>query len=285
MATNVRAIRDADLPAVAEFLHRHLNPGVSPDEWVRACTVPWGVRAPNHGYMLVDQGRVVGAYLAFYADREIDGRSERFCNLGAWCVLDEFRFKGLRLLKAILAQQDVHFTDLSPSGNVIALNQRLGFRFLDTTTALVPNLPYPSVPGRIRIVRDTQLIEERLSEPHLTLFRDHLLARAARHAMIDHDGDTCYVMYRRVRRKNLPLFATVLWVSNPEVFLRAAHVFARHLLFHDGVLATLVENRIVGGQVPLSRTLRSPRPKMYLSNRLNPSQMDDLYSELVCVPW
>ena len=58
----------------------------------------------------------------------IDGRVERFCNLGAWCVLPEHRFHALRLLKALLAQDGYHFTDLSPSGNVVGLNERLGFR-------------------------------------------------------------------------------------------------------------------------------------------------------------
>ena len=40
-------------------------------------------------------------------------------------------------------QDGYHFTDLSPSGNVVALNRRLGFTQLDTATALVPNLPWP----------------------------------------------------------------------------------------------------------------------------------------------
>jgi hypothetical protein len=31
--------------------------------------------------------------------------------------------------------------------------------------------------------------------------------------------------------------------------------------------------------------LSSPRPKMYRSATLEPSQIDDLYSELECVPW
>ena len=60
-------------------------------------------------------------------------------------MLEQYRLHGLKLLTSLLAQEGYHFTDLSPSGNVIALNERLGFEFLDTTTALVPNLPWPSV--------------------------------------------------------------------------------------------------------------------------------------------
>ena len=53
--------------------------------------LPWKVDAPNHGFMLRDGQRVVGAYLAFYSERLIAGRMERFCNLGAWYVLPEYR--------------------------------------------------------------------------------------------------------------------------------------------------------------------------------------------------
>ena len=113
--------------------------------------------------MLLDGDEVVGAQLAFYSERSIDGRRERFCNLGAWCVLPEYRFHSLRLLKAALGQQGYHFTDLSPSGNVVDINSRLEFRFLDTTTILVPNLPWPSRPGRSVISSDPALIERTLT--------------------------------------------------------------------------------------------------------------------------
>ncbi len=124
--------------------------------------------------MLLAGEKVVGAHLAFYSERTIDGRTERFCNLGAWCVLEQYRLNGLKLLTSLLAQEGYHFTDLSPSGNVIGLNKRLGFQFLDTTTALVPNLPWPSVPGRCRIISDPEGISARLSGAELQIYRDHV---------------------------------------------------------------------------------------------------------------
>ena len=151
MAGGVRVapINDADVPAVADFLHANLNGRVSADHWAEALDVPWEVERPNAGFMLLDEGDVVGVQLAFYSERLIEGRRERFCNLGAWCVLPDYRFHGLRLLKSALDQEGYHFTDLSPSGNVVDINSRLDFRFLDTSTVLVPNLPWPgSRPGR-----------------------------------------------------------------------------------------------------------------------------------------
>ena len=114
-AIRVIPIADADVAPVAEFLHAELNSNVSARAWARAMNVPWKVDAPNHGFALVGDGRVVGAYLALYSERTIDGRAERFCNLGAWCVAPEYRFHSVKLLKALLAQEGYHFTDMSPS--------------------------------------------------------------------------------------------------------------------------------------------------------------------------
>jgi hypothetical protein len=284
-AVRVVPIADGDVQRVGEFLYANLNAGVPADVWARALLVPWAVERPNAGFMLLADEDVVGVHLAFYSERTIDGRPERFCNLAAWCVLPEYRFYSVRLLKALLAQEGYHFTDLSPSGNVVALNERLKFRTLDTTSALIPNLPWPSWPGRTVIGSDPALIERSLAGRELEIYRDHAATGAARHVVLVRGGECCYVIFRKDRRKGLPLFASVLHVSNPELLRRLQRPFARHLLLRHGVAATLAEERIVGHRPRVSFRLRSSRPKMFKSAQLEPAQIDYLYSELVCVPW
>jgi hypothetical protein len=285
MTVELSPITDADVPMVADFLHENLNHRVPRSAWVRALRLPWKVEAPNHGFQLRKAGTVVGAYLAFYAERSVGGRQELFCNLGAWCVLPSHRFHSLRLLKALLAQDGYHFTDLSPSGSVVPLNVRMGFAFLDTTTALIPNLPWPTVPGRTRISSDSRVIERALAGPELELYRDHADAAAARHLVISRGGRTCYVMFRRDRRKNFPLFASILHVGNPELFAQSWRDVSRYLLLRHGVPCTLAELRVVGRVPPWAVRLSSGRPKMFRSQQLEAAQIDNLYSELTCVPW
>jgi hypothetical protein len=282
MAIRVSPISGADVGAVAQFLHANLNSRVSADAWASAMDVPWKVDAPNHGFMLLDDGAVVGAYLAFYSERVVDGRPERFCNLGAWCVLPDRRFHSVKLLKALLAQEGYHFTDLSPSGSVVPINTRLKFEFLDTATALMPNLPWP---GLGRVTSEPAVIDRTLTGHDLEIYRDHAGTAAARHVLLRRGGDWCYVLFRRDRRKNLPLFASVLYVSNPALFRRMSRSFARHLLLRHGIPATFVETRVAGHRPGPSIMLRSPRRKMFKSARLAPEQIDYLYSELVCVAW
>lgn len=285
MAVVLQPITQPDAARVGAFLHRHLNSRVGAVAWAESIAVPWQVDAPNRGFMLVDGEEIVGVHLAFYSERTIAGRRERFCNLGAFCVLPEHRFHSLRLLKALLAQDGFHFTDLSPSGNVIALNRRLRFRSLDTTTALVPNLPWPSWPGRDVISSAPEVLERTLTGAELRLYRDHAGAAACRHLVLIRDGEWCYVMFRKDRRKGLPVFASLLHVSDPDLLRQMAEPLARHLLVRHGALATLAEERIVKQRPRHSFRVRAPRHKMFRSPDLEPAQIDDLYSELVCVAW
>jgi hypothetical protein len=285
MTVQLEPITDVDIPAVADFLHANLNSRVTAATWQRSIRVPWKADAPNHGFLLRDEQRVVGVSLAFYSERVVAGRLEKFCNLGAWCVLPDFRFQSIRLLRALLAQDGYHFTDLSPSGSVIPLNLRLKFQSLDTATALIPNLPWPYPGWGIKISADPEVIESTLTGAALDIYRDHAEAAAAYHLVLRRGSQSCYVMFRKVTRKNLPIFAAILYVSDPELFHRAVSPLTRYLLFRYRVVATLAELRIIGPRPRFSLALRSPRPKMYRSATLEPSQVDDLYSELVCVPW
>jgi hypothetical protein len=285
MSVAVRAIEQADLPAVGRFLHSELNARVPADSWVAALETPWQTERPNYGFLLDSGSEIVGVYLAFYSTRTVDSEQRRFCNLGAWCVREDSRFHSVRLLKAMLGQTGYTFTDLSPSGAVVALNEKLRFTHLDTATALMPALPYPSRPGRIRMTANPQRIASQLTGEQLRIFEDHRNTAAARHLLIRVGDRSCYLIFRKDRRKNLPIFASILYVSDPEVFAIAATALARRLLFRHGVLAMLVELRVAHRRPRPSIMLRSPRPKMFKSADLSADEIDYLYSELVCLAW
>ncbi|WP_232425681.1 hypothetical protein [Mycobacterium sp. JS623] len=282
MTVELAPITDADVAAVADFLHTNHNDRVP---WALACsTVPWKGEAPNHGFMLRDGQRVVGTLLALYSERLVAGRLERFCNLGSWCVLPDYRSQSISLVNAVLAQEGYNFTILSPAKRPQEMLPWFRFRFFDTSAALIPNLPWPTLPGRTRISADPDVIERTLAGTELKLYRDHALALAVHHLVLTRGQDTCYVMYRKVRYRGAPVFAILLHVSNPELFHRALIPLTRHLLLRHGLVATLAELRIIEHEPYLSFKLNN-WPKAYRSESLEPGQIDYLYSELVCVPW
>jgi hypothetical protein len=307
MTVELTPITVADVPAVADFLHANLNRRVPALTWTRVMSPPWKAEAPNHGFMLRDGQRVVGAYLAFYSERPLDGRIEKFCNLASWAVLSDYRFHSVRLLKALLAQDGYHFTDLAPSAKVEAVNARLKFGYLDTSVAVIPNLPWPTVPGRTRISADAEVIRDTLAGRDLELYRDHERALAARHLVLIRGRDSCYVMFRERWWRGRPMFAAILYVSDPGLFHCALIPLTRYFLLRHHLPVTLTEFRIVGRRPRFSVRLPYPEtvisrhhswlsrtyaaryqgtipPKMYRSRSLVAGQIDDLYSELVCVP-
>lgn len=282
MTARVTPITDADVTAVADFLHANFDDRIP---WALSCSaVPWKVKAPNYGFMLRDGQRVVGALLALYSKRLVAGRVERFCNIGTWYVLPDYRSGSMSLLTALLAQEGYHFTVLSPDVGPQEILTWLKFRFLDTSAALVPNLPWPTLPGRTRISADPEVIERTLTGTELELYHDHSPSLAAHHLVLIRRHDSCHVMYREFRYKDVPLFAIILHVSNPDLFHRCLIPLTRHLLVRHRLVATLAELRIIEHKPRLSFKLNS-WPKMYRSSSLEPGQIDDLYSELVCVPW
>jgi hypothetical protein len=284
LGVRVQPIAAADLPAVASFLHRELNPDVPERAWVAALSQPWLPDPPNHGMQLLDDGRVVGAYVAYYSAQEVDGEQQSFCNLGAWCVLEPYRTHGIRLLTNLLSQRGFHFTDFSPSGNVVPLNRRLKLTELDTTTALIPNLPWPRTRG-VEVVTSLPEIERRLSGLELRRFHDHRDAGAAHHVVLSSSHGSCYVVFRKDSRKGVRAFASILHVSDPELFHRYAHHLGHHLLTRHGAVATLVELRLVGRAPRGARVLGTSRPRFFKSPSLRSDQISYLYSELACLAW
>ncbi len=271
-------ITDADISDVADFLTANMNPKIP---WTRACVPPWMVDAPNHGFMLRGGQRVVGVLLAYYCERLVTGRAERFCNLGAWSVLPAYRFHSIRLLRAVLAQDGYHFTAFTPGDKTEPIFARFKFRPFDMSAGLVPNLPWPALPGRTRISHEPGVIESTLAGAELELYRDHAQALAAHHHVLIRGQDSCYVVYREARSRGLR-YAVLLHVSNPGLFHRALLPLTRHLLLRHRLVATLGELRIIEHRPPLSLKLNA-WPKMYRSASLEPGQIDDLYSELACV--
>ena len=93
------------------------------------------------------------------------------------------------------------------------------------------------------------------------------------------------MIFRKDRRKGLPLFASILYVSEPGMFATISGPLARHLLLRHGIPIMLLERAVVDHAPRLSKSIDSPRRKMFRSPTLEPAQIDYLYSELVCLSW
>jgi hypothetical protein len=279
---SVSAVRADDADRVSLFLHTHLNRRVPAAAWTALIHPPWGAVGPNHGYQLLDgNNQTVGVYLAVYSMRESGRRA--VCNLAAFFVVEAHRTQSLRLIRALLGQKGYVFTDLSPSGNVPAMNERLGFRRLNTATRLVLNAP--DAARGVTVTDSRAILAEILVGRDADVYRDHLRAPAARHALMLHGDCYAYLMYRRDRRKRLPLFASPLYGGGDGDLLEGSWPAVGAHLLRRGLAATLAEKRVLGFTPRgIGRELVAPRVKMYRGDA-GEGDIDYLYSELTLLQW
>jgi hypothetical protein len=161
----------------------------------------------------------------------------------------------------------------------------LGFHRLDTATRLVVNVP--RVSRGFRVTDDPAALQEVLVGRDAEVYRDHRQAPAAQHALLRSADGYGYLMYRRDRRKRLPLFATPLYAGGSADVLHAGWPgLATHLAGH-GLPLTLAERRVLGfTPAGPGREITHPRPKMYRAETF-PAEpaIDYLYSELTLLKW
>ena len=127
------------------------------------------------------------------------------------------------------------------------------------------------VSRKVRVLTSPTEIERTLRGRDLQIFRDHTDAAAARHVVLVRGDEYCYVVYRRDRRKRLPLFASILYVSDRDLFrdLVAAVLPSSPAPARSPV--TLAESRVVGSRPRWSVTVAG-RPKMYLGDDVDPTR-------------
>lgn len=278
-------ITAAEAADAAAFLHTELNPAVTAAAWEALLRPPWPDAGPDSGVLLRHGDQVVGVYAAVRAVREGGGGPVPVCNLAAFCVLEEHRVHSVRMIRALLKQREVQFTDLSPSGNVVAMNERLGFARLDTSTRLVLNMP-AHAPKGVELSSDPAVLAAVLQGGDARIHHDHRSAAAARHLLVQCGGRYAYLVYRAHSLKRLRLFALPLYAGGDRVLLEEAWGAVRaHLLRHDRLPFTLAERRLLGFAHGIGRELRSPRARMVRGQGLDPADVDYLYSELALVEW
>ena len=273
-------IRDEDVLEFCQFLTEHLSSVRTPDQWAQAFRQDWGVAKPNNGFLLREDGRIVGGIGAIYAERSIRGRPERFCNITSWCVLDAYRAQSMRLAMAVVSQPGFHFTDLTPTEVVSKTLQFLKFKPMNERQAVWPNAPWPFSRLRgVRVITYPDAIEHALAPADAKTFRDHRRLPWLRHAAVGRSGAFCHVVWKPDRLRGVS-GARVLAMSDPELFLRHRMALGAHLLRH-GCLYTRVESRLLPRVPALSKELAGFRHKVFRSDTLAEADISNLYSEIV----
>lgn len=275
----IEPITNQTLPEFAYFLEVNMPVKRSTDEWIAGLQTNWAAIRPNYGFLMREEGRVVGGIGAFYADRIIRDQNEFFCNITSWCMLDSHRKYSMQLAMHLVGQPGYHFTDFSPTRVVAGALQFLKFKALDEGVAVILNLPVFPLPGRI--VTNPVEIEKELTGAMAKTWTDHSSFPWLRHLIVGKPADWCHVIYKQGRFKSLPC-ANIIYVSNGNIYSKYLNRLGCHF-FCRGMMTTHIERRVLEGLPILARVRTGFNPKQFLSQTLEPSDIDYLYSETVAL--
>lgn len=275
----IEPVTEHTLPEFADFLYANLSKERSPAEWQHALRVNWIPERPNFGFIMRDEGRIVGGIGAIYALRHIHGREERFCNITSWCVLDAYRKQSMRLAMAIIEQPGYHFTDFSPTEVVGGVLRFLKFKPIDDRQTVILNLPYLFAGGRV--ITERAGMETVLHDEALQAYRDSSNFPWLEHLAVGAGASWSHIIYKRWIFKGLPA-ARIIHVGDPDVFSRHVNRLSAHFL-SSGIVSTHVETRHLRRDVFPSRIRSGFNAKLYLSPNLQEPDIDYLYSETVAM--
>jgi hypothetical protein len=280
---SVEPIKDEELLEFCRFLNKNLSQERPPEKWAEAFKQDWGVEKPNNGFMIRVDGKIVGGIGAIYAQRLINGKAERFCNITSWCVLDQYRSQSMRLAIALTSQPGFHFTDLTPTEVVSNILQFLKFKPMNERQALFPNFPWPfNLNAGARVITDPDEIEQVLSSEDRKAYTDHRHLPWLNHLAVGHTGAYCYVVFKKKWLKGVP-GAFVLAASDPQRFLRHRFALGSHLLFRHGLLFTRIESRLLPNVPRPGIELSGYRNKVFRSDSFSEASISNLYTEIVAL--
>lgn len=277
----IEPVTEATLSEFAHFLHTNLRQSrCSPEQWEAGLRISWNISRPNYGFVLRDNGQIVGGIGAYYMNRVIKGRIEKICNITSWCVLDAYRQQSMRLVMSVINQSGYHFTDFSPTKVVGETLRFLKFRPLDERQVVILNLPY-TLFSSIKVLDKAADIGQALQGDALQIYRDHADFPWLSHVLIGKRGAWCHVIFKRQVYKRLPA-VVVYYLSDKKLFDRYLHRFSAYLLLH-GYLTTHIECRFLKRLPVLSMVRSGFNAKLYLSENLIDDDIDYLYSETMAL--
>jgi len=275
----VRPAIAADIETVCRLLHEQMNRRLLPERWRRITTYGWLQDKPDFGRVADDGGRIVGFVGSVYADREIAGRRERVVSMSSWYLDKAYRGQGLgfELMGSATADDSATYTMITVSPRNLAMLPKLGYRILDHDRHVWSASGRP-VAG-LDIEQDVGRILERIDASRQLMLRDHA-GLPVRPVLISTRDGSCLAVFSVKKKGEDVTYFDALHLSDPCFFAAHAQSIADSLL-PPGKAVLAVDRRLLADHKADGAVEPIPVARYYKSQRLAPSEVDNMYSELL----
>ena len=268
-----------DIDAICNLLHSKMNRKIQPERWAKLMTYDWLSNKPDLGRVIESDNTILGYLGMVYSEREINNKREQIVNICAW-YLDK-SLRGLGLGKGIMADAtsdpSKSYTIMTSSKNTLDILDEVGYKILDDSSFFW--IKEHDQDSSLKLNLDIKQIRSALSSPvHKKLFDDHIQYEV-KPLLVQHKEKYCLLFLSVKRKAQDVLFFDVLFASDREFLGIHGQQIANALLPSEPSVFS-ADQRFVQGQAIHSSVKSLPVPRFYKSSKLQPKDIDHLYTEL-----
>ncbi|MFK8077064.1 MAG: N-acetyltransferase family protein [Granulosicoccus sp.] len=280
MSAFVRLAEPRDIESICHLLHEKMNSKIPVARWRQLMTYDWLEDKPDFGRIVESDGQVLGFCGMVYANRIIgaDERSERVVSMSSWYLDKSMRGKGLgkEMLESAISDPTLTYATLTNSRKPLGIVEALGFRALEDHRYVWKKTD--TADSALKLVDDIDVIRAEVKPFQQKIIND-MVNLPLKPVLVQHEGLQALLFFSIKRKASDILWFDVMYTSDRALLAQCAQLIANRIL-PDSASVFAADGRFLEGPTNNAKRESLPVCRYYVSNRVEPHEIDHLYSEL-----
>lgn len=280
MSAFVRLAEPRDIEPICHLLHEKMNSKIPVARWRQLMTYEWLEDKPDFGRIVESDGQVLGFCGMVYANRIIgaDERPERMVSMSSWYLDKSMRGKGLgkEMLESAISDPMLTYATLTNSRKPLGIVEALGFRALEDHRYIWRTTD--AADSTLKLIDDIDLIRAEVKPFQQTIISD-MAKLPLKPMLVQFEGQQALLFFSIKRKANDILWFDVMYTSDRALLAACAQLVANKIL-PDSTSVLAADGRFLEGPTDNAERESLPVCRYYVSSRVEPHEIDHLYSEL-----
>ena len=204
---------------------------------------------PKYGYVLDDDGRLVGVILLICTDVPSHGASRLRCNISSWYVMPAYRSYAALLAQRAIRQKNVTFFNVTPAPHTWPILEAQGFRpFAVGRVLSVPWLAGPPFRVSTEEIQPDTRADRDLEQDEIDLLLRHK-EYGCLSLICEFDGRRHPFVFGLEQRRRFLYLANLIYCRDPGEFVRLAGPIGRFLARRGYLFVEIQSNGPIPGLI------------------------------------